>query len=96
MAHNIRYNPKRDGNQLEIVRLLREAHCSVVDLSTRPKGLPDLLIGYGNYSFLAEIKDKGGKLSEDQKKFKEEWRGGKVIVARSFDELWDEIAYGFL
>jgi hypothetical protein len=78
--------PKRvDINQAEIVKMLRAFGASVIDLHEVGHGCPDILVGYKWHSFPMEIKSAEGKLTPDEVKFNEEWRGNYYIV-HSFEE----------
>lgn len=69
---------RRDKNESEIIRVLREAGASVVQLDDR--GLPDLLIGYKGVNVLVEVKTARGKLTPDQEKFFEMWKGQASVI----------------
>lgn len=83
---------RKDSNHGDIQSLLKESHCSVIDLSGIGDDCPDLLVGYRGRSFLVEIKSEKGKLSPGQLDFIRLWRGDPVIVARSFDDVWLELS----
>lgn len=71
-----RHNPKRDANEPEIVRALESIGCDV----TRLDKPVDLVVGYRGRTVLLEVKTKDGKLTEDQKKFFQLFRGEAYIV----------------
>jgi hypothetical protein len=75
---------KRDANEAEIVEALTRCGATVVRLSQ--KGVPDLLVGYGGMTFLAEVKSATGKLSAEQGAFQNRWNGMDVVVLRGADE----------
>lgn len=85
------YARRTDANHAEIVRDLRKVFCSVVDLSKVGKGCPDLLVGVQNRTFLVEIKHGKNKLQSVQTEFHELWRGDKIIVGYSFEEIYSKI-----
>lgn len=83
--------PKRvDDNQNELVNTFRQMGCSVLILSDVGKGCPDILVGLtsrggGRVNLLVEIKDgskprSACKLTKDEQKFHEEWRGQVCII----------------
>ena len=80
-----------DDNQVEIVGVLRGHGATVVSLANVGAGVPDLLIGYGGISYLAEVKD-GRKapsrrtLTEDQAYFVETWQGGTIAIFSSAEQ----------
>jgi hypothetical protein len=71
-----------DRNESEIITALRKHGASVYQLD-RPV---DLLVGYDRQTYLLEVKQPGGKLTEGQCDFFDEWRGGIACVVRSVEE----------
>jgi hypothetical protein len=71
----MRYAARTDENQTAIVKALRDAGAFVWII-----GLPvDLLVGYGNHTFLVEIKkDSKALLTPLQADFFESWCGGTL------------------
>ncbi len=67
-----------DANQSEIVAALRDAGASVTLLHQVGEGCPDLLIGMHGVTGLVECKVKGGKFTEQQITWWDEWRGGPI------------------
>jgi len=55
------------------------------------KGLPDILAIKKGRVILIEVKRKGNELSDNQRRFIEEWikRGGEARVARGIDDVED-------
>lgn len=92
---------KIDANQNEIVEVLRKAGLSVAITSMVGNGFPDLVVSgaawherTGKYwkTILVEIKDgdkppSARKLTPDEKKFHDMWRGYIVIAERATDVL---------
>jgi hypothetical protein len=89
----MRWDAKVDCNHGDIVKALKAAYCSVLDLSRVGQGCPDILVGYRGWNVLMEIKrpkakgQKEGKLELSQKIFLEEWRGPVVVVRSAEDAL---------
>jgi hypothetical protein len=59
--------------------------CSVLNLSQRGDGCPDILVGFNRRSLLVEIKDGSKKpsarvLTPDEIRFKESWKGSYALV----------------
>jgi len=77
------YGAKRDDNEVEIVNALRAIGASVAHLSS--KGIPDLLVSFKNKLYLMEVKKPKGKLTIDQIKFHESWKGD-IHIVRSAQE----------
>jgi len=75
-----RHNPRRDGNEGDIVKAFKDRGCQVWKISG--KGVCDLLIfsPLSGRTFLAEVKMPDGTFTEDQKKFWALWQGEKYIV----------------
>lgn len=75
---------KRDANEPEIINALVQAGASVSKLSA--EGVPDLLIGFRGETYLIDVKAKKGTLTDAQRVWFEDWRGGKAGVARTITE----------
>lgn len=78
--------PKRvDANQPDMTKLLRIMGASVQPIHVVGKGCPDLLVGYDGLNYLLEIKDpikppSARKLTDDEQKWHENWRGQVAVV----------------
>lgn len=79
---------QQDRNAVEIVSALRDAGCCVrfIEFQHQQAGCPDLLVSRAGKMWLLEVKVKGGRLSEPQKKFMEEWPGPTIHVVRSIED----------
>lgn len=75
-----RYAKRRDPNEPEIVRALRDIGATVKRLDDI-----DLLVGWRGRNFLLEVKDLKGALKPSQEEMARTWRGQYEIV-RSVDE----------
>ena len=79
-----------DDNQNDIVTALRKAGAYVRVIS-QGEGIPDLLVGFRGETMLMEVKD-GNKppsaraLTDAEKKFFDEWRGGLLVVVDSVED----------
>ena len=76
---------RTDTNQTEIVEAFRSLGCSVNITSNVSHGFPDIVVGVCGLNLLVEIKDgqkipSKRKLTPDEQKWHDEWRGQKVIV----------------
>lgn len=74
-----------DANQPEIVNALRQAGASVAMTYMIGEGFPDIVVGFRGENYLMEIKDgdkppSKRKLTDDELKWHEEWRGRVDIV----------------
>lgn len=83
-----KYAAKVDANQGELVKHLIGLGVSVFDTSNVHGGFPDVTLGYLGLTVLAEIKnnkvkkkkDITEKLTPQQVKFHDEFKGAKVIL----------------
>lgn len=81
-----------DDNQPQIVTALRAAGADVQSLAAVGKGVPDLLVAYGNANYLLEVKDgskkpSARKLTPDEARWHALWRGPKAIVETPLQAL---------
>ena len=74
-----------DANQSVIVAVLRAAGATVFDTHELGHGYPDLSVGYFGKNYLIEIKAPGGRFTDAEVKFAENWRG-QVDTARTPSE----------
>jgi Holliday junction resolvase len=86
----VRYRPKLDANQQEIVKGLRAAGCRVLSLASVGGGCPDLLVGRNGRLTLLEVKDgskppSARRLTADEVSFGEAWKD-QVEVVTSLDD----------
>jgi hypothetical protein len=75
----MRFRPRTDANQKEIVAALRKAGANVMILAGQGGGVPDLLVQFRDVLYLLEVKDGSKKpsaqaLTPDQKRSKAIWR----------------------
>lgn len=81
----MRRRGRTDTNQKELVKIFRQLGFSVAITSMVGSGFPDIVIGKHKKNWLVEIKDgkkffSQRELTEDEKKFKAEWRGMIYLV----------------
>lgn len=74
-----------DGNQSSIVAALRSVGASVEPLHMVGRGVPDLVVGFRGENYLLEVKDSAQapskrRLTEDEVRWHEKWRGRAAIV----------------
>lgn len=81
----MRQAAKRDGNEGEIVAALEAVGCVVHRLSQA--GIPDLLVGRNGVTYLLEVKERKGALTDEQEIFFENWNGCAYIVRCVEDAL---------
>ena len=87
----MRRSAKVDANQVEIVKALRAAGCTVQSLAATGQGVPDLLVGFRSRTYLLEVKDgakpaSARKLTPDQVIWHQNWRGGPLVVVESVEQ----------
>lgn len=87
-----RYAARRDTNHAEIRDGLRECGFTVFDAGSVGGDLPDLICGAHGTTFLFEVKSAGGKVSDGQSRFAENWRGGPVHVVYTLEQALGHIA----
>ena len=71
---------RRDANHAEIRDAFRSLGASVADTADLGSGFPDLVVGWRGYNYLVEVKTRTGKLTPDEVKFFDNWKGQTVIV----------------
>jgi len=76
---------KVDANQKEIVEGLRLRGMSVVSTANLGDGMVDIIVGYRGSNYMFEIKDGSKppsqkKLTDDEKKFHESWKGQISVI----------------
>jgi hypothetical protein len=81
----VRYRPKTDANQAEIVAALRAVGATVQILAAVGDGCPDLLVGFRGTNYLLEVKDgakppSARRLTEAQTEWFAGWRGRAAVV----------------
>jgi hypothetical protein len=87
----VRRAARIDGPHTAIVKALRQAGASVLDLRSLGDGAPDLLVGFRGRDCLLEVKNgdkppSARKLNAGQVEFVTLWRGHPVRVVHSPDE----------
>ena len=81
---------RKDSNHKEIIQAFRDLGASVFDTASLGSGFPDIVIGMKGSNVLVEIKDGSlppskRKLTPDEIKFHELWRG-KVVIINNVEE----------
>ncbi len=85
MSGNHRFAQRRDGNEPEIVRAIRDLGQSWIPING--KNLPDGIIGAYGHTIVAEIKQPGEDLRPDQAAEFAKWRGSPIRLIRTVDEV---------
>jgi len=87
----VRRAPRLDANQQAIVEALRTIpDVSCYSLAGVANGIPDLLVGVHQQTYLVEVKDgekapSAQTLTPDQVRFIGNWTGSPVVVLTSVD-----------
>ena len=81
-----------DANQPDIVRALRQIGATVQHLYVIGDGCPDLLVGFRGVNYVLEVKDgdkppSGRKLTPDELRWHDEWRGEVCIVKNEYEAI---------
>jgi hypothetical protein len=84
---HMRRAARRDDNETEIVKALRDAGAYVAYIDTPC----DLIVGYKQRTVLLEVKDgnkppSARKLTENEQKFHDNWTGGPLFIVTCVDE----------
>lgn len=84
---------RKDANHNELVSLFERLGCTVAQMhACGIPGMPDLAVGAMGRTFLVELKNlqtgygRAG-LNDNQSAFARDWRGGRVYVATSADDV---------
>lgn len=82
---------KADKNQPDLVKQIRKLGISVAHTHTVGDGFVDAVLGYKGVNYLVEIKDPSQppskrKLTPDEIKFHESWRG-QVAIIETIDDV---------
>lgn len=83
---------RRDDNEKEIVKALREAGAYVAYLDTPA----DLLIGYMGRTIIFEVKDgnkppSARKLTPNEQEFHDNWTGGELYIITCTQDALDRL-----
>ncbi len=83
---------RRDINEREIIKGLRDIGATVEQLAPRDKiaRVPDLLVGWAGMNFLFEVKRPGQELREKQEKWHNAWKGQCDKIS-SLDEALEKM-----
>ena len=88
----MRYKPRLDSNQKEVVEVLRKAGFRVLSLAALGGGAPDLLVAHNHKMVLVEVKDgkkkpSARKLTLAQEDFHKEWYKNVVTILNPEDAM---------
>jgi len=78
---------KPDANHGEVKGWYVELGCSVADTKDAGLGVPDLFVGCAGVTDPVEVKTEDGGLEKSQETFIATWRGSRVWVSRTHDDV---------
>ena len=87
----MRRNARVDDNQKQIVSTFRKLGASVL-ITSQLKNCFDILVGYNGVNYICEIKDgtkppSQRKLTEGEKSFRDNWKGGEYYIIESIEDV---------
>jgi len=77
----------RDANHGALSALYEQLGCSVIDSHSLGFGFPDAVVGLIGRTELVEFKTEAGDRNAAQERFARDWRGSKVRIIRSPDDV---------
>lgn len=82
MTRMPKWAAKRDANEMQIVQAMRQVGATVILMK-----LPvDAIVLFRGATYLMDFKAVNGRLTEGQRKLRDEWQGGPLAFPRSIDE----------
>lgn len=90
---------RKDANHNELVALFERLGCTVAQMhACGVPGFPDIAVGSMGRTFLVELKNPNSRygrsgLNANQSAFARDWRGGKVYMASTTDEVVNLVQY---
>lgn len=82
-----RHQKRRDANHAELTDLAERLGATVLDLSQLGDDAPDALIGFQGVDRMVEFKMPGEYLKPGQARFRRQWRGHRIDLVRTGDDL---------
>lgn len=83
---------RRDSNHSDVVGWYREMGCAVAVTADLGLGLPDAFVGCAGVTDPVEIKSADGELTPEQRTFIAGWRGSRVWIPRTLDDVTKHVA----
>jgi hypothetical protein len=78
---------KTDANHSQVKEWYRSLGCSVADTKDAAMGVPDLFVGAVGLTDPVEVKVEGGSLTPQQETFIAGWRGSKVWIVTTQEDV---------
>lgn len=78
---------KPDSNHGDVKGWYLDLGCSVADTKDCGLGVPDLFVGCAGVCEPVEVKAEDGKILPSQQTFMAAWRGGRIAVVRTQDDV---------
>ncbi len=82
---------KPDANHSQVKEWYRSLGCSIADTKDQGLGVPDLFIGCAGITDPVEVKTATGKLEPSQETFIASWRGSKVWIVTTLDDVMKHV-----
>jgi hypothetical protein len=82
----------RDANHGALARVYESLGCVVIDTHGQGFGFPDAVVGLVGVTELVEFKTEGEHPNAAQRTFIDAWRGSKVRIVRSSQDVFDHVA----
>ncbi len=83
---------KPDQNHGQVKEWYRSLGCSIADTKEAGMGVPDLFVGCAGISDPVEVKTATGSLESSQATFIASWRGSKVWIVTTLDDVVKHVA----
>ena len=90
MSH---YARRKDANQNDITAMAQACGFIVLDCSRFGDNFPDVLVAWGPFNILWEIKTAKSKLQNGQRRFFDEWPGAKAVIRSDKDVIAQRVLW---
>jgi hypothetical protein len=84
---------RKDGNHNALAARYLELGCSCKDTSAIGGGFPDAIVGAAGITDFVEFKTAEGILEPAQVTFHRDWRGSKIWIVRTADEVLEHVMH---
>lgn len=78
---------KKDANHDTIAQAFKDHGASVIDTHALGDGFPDIVVGYRGFTALVEVKNGRNRLTDDERRARDNWLGGDWLIIRTVDEV---------
>lgn len=90
---------RKDDNHDELVKLFEQLGCTVAQMhACGVPGFPDIAVGAVGRTWLVELKNPNSRygragFNDNQTAFARDWRGGRVYMASTPDDVIELVQY---